>query len=318
MSERRYYVLLNARSGTAGDVADNPETLEAAFTKAGLDAHVDADFESSLDERIAAARESGRDVIVAAGGDGTVTAVASALHLAETDSLMAILPLGTANLLARDLGIPFDTDAAISQLPLMEPHAIDVGEVNGKPFLHKVVIGTIPELAAGREHIRDKPGVGAKIGLLRYFLRRLARARRFAVEITTDGGDTHIERVQALAVGTNVYDEGLGQVFARPSLDQGVLSLYVLRHLRVFDAIKLSALMVLGRWRDYEALSIRTARTVTIRDKKITRQVMFDGEIMTLDMPMHFAIRPRALSILAPAPAHAAGRPDPLSQKPGA
>ena len=297
---RRFYVIVNARSGTAADAADHPETLEEAFAAAGLDATIDADFDMPLDERIARAVASPCDAVVAAGGDGTVTAVAAALHKAETDKVMAILPLGTANLLARDLGIPLSLPEAIAQLALMEPHAIDVGEVNGLPFLHKVVVGTIPELAAGREYIRDKPGLGATIGYMRYVVRRLVRAKRFAVEITTDGGERRIERVQALAVGTNTYDEGLGRFFARPNLDQGFLSLYILKHLTPADAVKLAALMLLGRWRDYEALSIRTVHRVTLRDKKKTRQVMFDGEIMTLDMPMHFSIRPRALPILAP------------------
>jgi len=298
--QRSFYVILNARSGTATEIAHHPETLQDAFAAAGLEAIIDAEFETPLDARIAKAVASACDAVVAAGGDGTVTAVAAALHTADTDKVMAILPLGTANLLARDLGIPLDLPQAVAQLALMEPHAIDVGEVNGRPFLHKVVVGTIPELAAGREHIRGKPGIGATIGFLRYVTRRLVRARRFAVEITTDDGDKRIERVQALAVGTNTYDEGFGRFFARPNLDQGYLSLYTLRHLNPGDAIKLAALMVLGRWRDYEALSIRTAHSVTLRDKKKTRQVMFDGEIMTLEMPMHFTIRPRALPILAP------------------
>src|SRR5690606_19021928 len=119
------------------------------------------------------------------------------------------------------------------QLALMEPHAIDVGEVNGLPFLHKVVIGTIPELAAGREHIRGKPGIGALIGFIRYVIRRLLRAKRFALEITTDDGERRIERVQAVAVGTNTYDEGFGRFFARPNLDQGYLTLYILEHLTI-------------------------------------------------------------------------------------
>ena len=107
-----------------------------------------------LAAQVAAAIDSDADVIVAAGGDGTITAVASAL--VGTDTALAILPLGTVNLLARDLGIPLDVNAAIAALAAMQPRKIDVGEVNGAVFLHKIVFGFVPGLAAARERLRGR------------------------------------------------------------------------------------------------------------------------------------------------------------------
>src|SRR5690606_9993051 len=128
---------------------------------------------------------SDADLLVAAGGDGTITALANAM--VNTDRALGILPLGTVNALAKDLNIPLELEEAMDVLAANQRQSIDVGEVDGRFFLHKVVIGLIPALAAGREHIRGKADLTAKFGFLRFIFRRLARARRFAVAI--DRGD---------------------------------------------------------------------------------------------------------------------------------
>ena len=74
--------------------------------------------------------------------------------------------------------------------------------------------------------------------------------------------------MQALAVASNAYDEGVGQFFSRQKLDQGTLTLYVLRHFTARDFIRLTAEMLLGRWRDDEALSVESVKAVTIDTRK--------------------------------------------------
>lgn len=297
MSQRRFHLVLNVNSGTVQALGVTEADLRAIFEARRLDVTIDADPDKQLSERIKTALESDADTIIAAGGDGTVTALATAVI--DSDKNLAILPLGTANLLARDLGVPLDLEECVDALVTMEPLAIDVSEVNGTIFLHKAVIGVIPELAAGREYIRGQ-GVGAKIGYMRYFFRRIARARRLALEIATGDGQTRIERVQAIAVASNAYDEGLGRFFHRDKLDTGLLTIYVLRHLNFGDMIKLATGMLAGHWRDYDALDISTAKTVTIRSKKPRLQLMIDGEVTSMEVPLNFKIYPRALSVLAP------------------
>ncbi len=294
-----YHLLLNARSGSA--TADTADELRRAFEEHGHSVTIDSDDETPLADRATRAAESPADVIVAAGGDGTVTAVAEAVLV--TEKILAILPLGTANLLARDLGLPLDSAQWIEQLATMAVRKIDVGEVNGRIFLHKVVIGTIPGIAAAREQIRDRSDFGAVLGFLGHFIRRLERAKAMAVEITLSTGDKRVERVQSLAVVNNDYDEGLGQVFSRSCLDAGRLSLYVIRHLSFGDVIRLSAEMLLGNWRNDEAIEIDQVRHVSIRMKRPLIKAMIDGEIGSLDTPLNFHIRPCALSVLAPIPA---------------
>ena len=311
MQQRRYHVILNTSAGTALAQGITSESLEEAFAAQGHAATVDWRCEDSLADRIARARKSNADVIVAAGGDGTATAIAEAV--VGTGQAMAVLPLGTANLLARDLGLPLDVKQAVVDLGTMVEKKIDVGEVNGRVFLHKVVIGTIPAIAAAREQIRGRKDIGATLGFLGYFMRRIARARRIAVEITPREGEPRVERVQAIAVANNDYDEGLGRIFTRERLDGGTLSLYVLRHLTLSDVVRLSTEMILGRWREDSAVEIENVSAVTIRMKRPSIKAMIDGEVETLELPLKFKIRPGALTVLAPAPVP---EPQPAADQP--
>lgn len=296
MQDCDYYVIFNERAGTASAQGVTSEALRAMFDDAGLRCHVDARSDVPIAERVADAVAGPADIIVAAGGDGTITAIAEALT--GTQKSLAILPLGTVNALAKDLNIPLELRQAIQALAGGERQLIDVGEVNGRTFLHKVVVGVIPAVAAGREHIRDRPGIGAKIGFLRYFLRRLQRSKRMAVLIRTPDGETRIERVQAIAVASNAYDEGLGQFFTRSALDKGKLTLYILRHLTPADVMRLTAAMLLGKWKNDDALSIESVEAVTITTHKELLKVMFDGEVETLRTPLEFSIRAKALSVI--------------------
>lgn len=301
MSGAAYHIVFNARSGSAGKLTE--EQLRALFAAQGHEVSIDADDEAPLEARVRRAIESDAPVIVAAGGDGTVTALAAAIL--KTSKTLGVLPLGTANLLARDLRLPLDPEGWVAALDTMETRQIDVGEVNGRPFLHKVVIGTIPGIAAAREEIRDRSGIGARLAFLGHFARRLARAKRIAVEITPRDGEARVERVQSIAVGNNGYDEGVGRFFSRSCLDAGRLSVYVLKHLTLTDVLRLSAEMLMGAWRQDEALEIENVRALRIRMRRRRVRAMVDGEIMMLDTPLEFSLRPCALSILAPPPVSA-------------
>jgi diacylglycerol kinase family enzyme len=304
MSDIFYYVVFNANAGTANATGITADLVRQTFEREGLDATVDADCDVPFNERIQRAVASKAQIVVAAGGDGTITALANAL--VGTSKTLAILPLGTVNALAKDLNVPLKLEQAVSALKNSVEQKIDVGEVNGRVFLHKVVIGLIPAMAAGREYIRGRPGIWAKIGFLRYLFRRLARARRIAVAIDPSEGTSRVERVQAIAVASNAYDEGFGHIFSRHHLDRGSLTIYVLKHLNFADFFRLTTGMVLGRWHDDEALTIESVREVTINSHKTLLKAMFDGEVETLTTPLTFRIRPLALSVLTPAPAEEA------------
>ncbi len=296
-AQHRYYVIFNPQSGTALASGLSTSALLAAFETAGVSAQIDGTVDP-IEVKVARAAASDAEVVVAAGGDGTITALAGAL--VGTGKTLAILPLGTVNALAKDLNVPLDLSAAIEALETAEAIPIDVGEVNGRIFLHKVVIGVVPSLAAGREYIRGQETLGAKLAFMRFILRRLSRARRMAVAIEPDEGESRVLRVQAVAVASNAYDQGFGKVFARHELQGGMLTVYTLTSLTWRDFARLAGGMVLGNWQDASALSIESVRAVTIRSHRRLLKVMFDGEVMSLETPLQFRIRPLALSVLVP------------------
>mgnify|MGYP003629597991 FL=1 len=191
----------------------------------------------------------------------------------------------------------------------MQPHRIDVGEVNGRVFLHKAVIGTFPGIAAVREEMRGDRSLVGKLHFARRSIRRIGRARRIAVEIDLPHSDTRagkrIERVHSVAIANNAYDEGVGRFFSRGRLDRGTLTLYLLKRLSVTDLLRLALEMLLGRWRQDEALVIEDVTEAVIRTKRREVEVMIDGEVERMAMPLAFSIRPRALCVLAPAVDHA-------------
>lgn len=296
---KKIHVVFNAQSGTAQSLGLTPDALREKLREAAHVIEIDASDDRPLDARVDAALKSDADVIVAAGGDGTVTALANAL--VGTGKTLAVLPLGTANLLARDLGIPLDIDAATAELSAMKPRNIDVAELNGRVFLHKAVIGTFPEIAEARENVRGDGSLSARLEFARYFLRRVSDARRIAVQIDpAHGGQKRVERAQAVAVANNSYDEGVGRFFSRERLDRGMLTLYVLKRLSLLGMVRLALEMVAGRWQQDRALAIEYVDAVELKVKRESVQVMIDGEVETVATPLAFRIRPLSLSVLSP------------------
>ena len=293
---RTFHVIFNARAGAALGIA--PERLRESFAQAGQAAFLDEESPDDLDSQIERALASDASVIVSAGGDGTATAIAN--RLIGSDKTLAILPLGTANLLARDLGLPLDLDGAVAALATATEKQIDVGEVNGRMFLHKVVIGVIPAIAAVREKVRGQNDLRTVFRFARYVLKHIRNGRRTAVSIVSRDTMERIARVRAIAVANNAYDEGWAQVFHRSRLDAGCLTLYVLNRLSVGDILRLSAEMIAGNWRGDEAISIDTVRSVTLNAKRASLSVMIDGEVEHLPPPLNFTIRPAALRVLVP------------------
>jgi len=292
-------VLLNAKAGTASALSMTGAELAAKLAERGLQAEIDDDMDKPMEGRLIRAATSAAPIVVAAGGDGTITALANAIL--GSDKKLGILPLGTVNALAKDLNIPLDLDLALDVLGTQTCRTIDVGRVDGRVFLHKVVVGVVPELAAGREHIRGRTDLRAKLGFFLFILRRLARTKRFAVAMDLGDGETRIERVQALAVASNAYEQGVGRIFSRQRLDEGSLYVYFLSHLNIRDFFRLCSGMVMGTWQNDSELTILKTRQVTMTTRKRAMNVMFDGEVEKLATPMTFEILPNALCVIAPA-----------------
>lgn len=242
------------------------------------------------------AREAGCDCVIIGGGDGTLNRAAPAL--ARTDLPLGILPLGTANDLARSLGIPAVPVEAAAIIVDGHHRPIDLGEVNGVPFFNVASIGFSADLA--RELTADAKRRFGTLGYALAGLRILARMRPFTVTIEHDGTRKVIRTVQVSVGNGRHYGGGLTiDLDARP--DDGLLHVYSLGVQRWWQLLALVPALkqgTQGRWRNVLTFTT-TACTVETRRP---RSINTDGEL-TGKTPASFHVIPGAVSVYTPPPA---------------
>jgi diacylglycerol kinase family enzyme len=306
----RIAVVINSRSGGLLGREQAAEEVAAKLEAAGLDAVIipeaeQPDLLARLDRAIAA----GADAVIVGGGDGSIAAAAQ--RLAGTETALGILPCGTMNMLAKDLRIPIDIDAATATLARGTVRAIDVAEVNGHVFLCASVIGLPAALGRHRERHRGESGILARLRLAAAAIRTMVGYPPLRLTIGfRQGAATQAVRARALAVANNAYAEGLGQLFTRTRLDRGELVLYVAQRFGPWWAIRMLLAMALGAWRRDPSLDARVATEIVIDSRRRVLRVMNDGEGMMLAPPLRYTIRPLALKVIVPAVAAAAGTPE--------
>jgi diacylglycerol kinase family enzyme len=288
----RAAILLNA----AVDESHAP-AIAKAFASHGVVADIRSLPGADLKEAAAAAVREGADVVVMGGGDGTMNAGASAL--AGTGKAMGVLPLGTLNHFARDLGIPGDVEGAVGTIVNGKPRSIDVGEANGHVFVNNSSIGVYPAAVAEREVRRKRHGQAKWPAMFRAALATLHRYPLVTVELAMLEGSVRIT-TPIVFVGNNRYDIDFFKLGSRQSLDRGELWLYVLRDSGRFGLAKLAMRALLGRLRqsrDFEALGLTS---VTVEDRRAILRIAIDGELVPLRTPIRYRIRPGDLRVMTP------------------
>ncbi|AWN46904.1 diacylglycerol kinase [Methylobacterium terrae] len=298
---RRIVLVANVAAGSLVDGGLTPEALRERVTGAGLVVVPEPRPDAPLPDRLAAAAAiPDIDAVAVAGGDGTLACAAQGLT--GQDVPLGILPLGTMNLLARDLGIPLDLDGAIAVLATGRIRAIDAGEVNGQVFLINSVLGMPARLARHREARRGRMGVGDLLRMAVGLMRHLGRYRRERAVLTL-GGTVRRIRFRTLAVVCGDYREGLGQVLSRAGVDGGHLTLYLVETLSAARLVRLGLGFAVGEWRRLPDLERHEAGALTLDARARALRVMNDGEVVLIAPPLRYRIRPAALRVLVPAEA---------------
>jgi diacylglycerol kinase family enzyme len=303
-------VILNAQGGTVarmGHAAARFEIMEA-FADHGIAAEIVVVRGRTI-ARAVRKRAGSRDAqfapatappaIVAAGGDGTVNAVAQAL--AGTAAPLGILPLGTLNHFARDLGLPFDIPGAVAVIAAGNTAAVDVAEVNGRIFVNNSSIGLYPDMVRDRERQRRQTRRAKWLAMALAFVRTLRRPpmRRLTIE----AGDWMRPLRTSLAfIGNNVYDTNFPTLGRRATLTGGVLCLFIAKAERGFDIIRLLLRAAFGRLDQARDFEHHHLQALTIRSRHRRLLVALDGEVAILATPLAYRIRPRDLRVFVPRP----------------
>lgn len=205
-------VLLNPKSGPAYRRVGLND-LERRLTAHGVTAKVIRLRRHGEIRRVAEeAVRSGCPVVVAAGGDGTVSAVASAV--AGTASALGVLPIGTLNHFARDLRIPLDLEAAIEVLAKGRSDCVDIADINGRSFVNNSSIGMYPRIVVLRER-EQRIGHNKWVALGLAILTVLRRFPFWTVRVHVEDHVVEL-RTPFVFVGNNEYElEGLELGLAR-------------------------------------------------------------------------------------------------------
>jgi diacylglycerol kinase family enzyme len=286
-------LILNPRAGRGGQTA----VIRAVSERLRENGHSTAEFEclDSSAEPAASALKDGCDVLVACGGDGTVNGVASAVL--GSRAALGVLPLGTLNHFARDLGI---SSLAVAEHALIRGNErmVDVASLNGQIFVNNSGIGIYPVIVLERDAIR-KSGIPRWPAFVWACLKAIAKPPLARLRLEAD--ETHLARVTPfLFVGNNVYrTEGLA-VGTREWLDSGVLGICTGRHRGRLGIVRLAFRSVVGTIRQDRDFTVLTARRLVVRTAARHVRVSLDGELGRMRPPLQYEILPGALKVIAP------------------
>ncbi|WIJ24820.1 lipid kinase [Devosia sp. RR2S18] len=289
-ARRRALMLVNpnARRGT--------EALEGVVERlrnGGVDAVIERFATPDEVSADIARRRHEADLVIVCGGDGTINSAAKGVL--ETGLPIGIMPMGTANDLARTLGIPDDLGRAADVVIAGHTSRIDLGEVNGHPFFNVASMGVGADLARGLT-----PEVKRRWGKLGYSLAALKvmlKARPFTAEIFSDAGRVTVKTLQ-IAVGNGVHYGGGSVIHSDATIEDGHLDLYSLELKNVWKFVLMLGAFRRGEHGLWDEVRTNKSTEFDIRTRQ-PKPINTDGDIVT-HTPAHFVIRPKAIEVFAP------------------
>lgn len=296
----RFRAILNRDGGTLRtmDLDDFCRRAEAVFVAAGHE--LDCEVIGSDDVEVAlsrASQDAAVDVMVAGGGDGTISAAAAVAY--KHGKPLAILPAGTMNLFARALHMPLDLDAALEAIAHGRIENIDIATANGRPFVHQFGVGIHARLVKIRNEMTYRDRVGKMLANLKAIFAAAIDPPRFEVELVGPDGARR-QTVSGIAVSNNPIGDGPLPIAGR--LDSGLLGVYVAAGTTSRDLIGLGVDVFTGRWRDNALVSEAEVPELVLRFPKRRRgnNAVVDGELITLDPIVTLKSHKQAMAVIKP------------------
>lgn len=315
----RLHAVINADAGafSALDPHTVAQEIETGFDANVHDVTVSVVPASELMDAFRRVDDGDYDGLLVAGGDGTVAAAAGCL--VNSSTALGIIPMGTMNLLAQDLGLTGGWQKSIIQLNRSKPGSIDVATVNDRIFLNSAVLGVFPRIATLREKFRGRESLGNWAMLAQSTITGIKSFRRTRLTLTAapvtvqepgdegrqapDRGSHYVRRptkIVNLAISNNLLSQQIGMGITRDRLDEGKLGVYFSTKKSVFAHFLLGAKLALWNWSDDENLEFFETGKLEVESKQKTLLVSIDGEVARLKTPLTFNISPRKLNVLVP------------------
>lgn len=235
------------------------------------------------------------DLVIAVGGDGTLSEVIKGIAPLDKRPMLAFIPLGTVNEFARALDMPLVPEDVIDELLTYKPRQIDLGFIEGQYFTNSVTIGTIPKA------MHEVPSEAKTMfGSLAFFMKgvqTLAKNENYHFEITYDGKRWQGEAAIVM-IGLTSYIAGLEHFFPNATPDDGLMHVMIIPELGFSEVVKLAPDLWKGKIMESEHVEMLTCKTLTVSAKEqLVTNVNGDAGPK---LPVEITVKPQFLTVLAP------------------
>lgn len=294
-------LIMNINAGHRVDAEPMSDVLVRYFTQHDCEVELHIADEPynvpQLTLKIAVRHQGRRGVIVAAGGDGTLNAVAQALLHGTIP--MGIIPLGTFNYVARVLGIPLDPLSAAHVVLHGHRHAIHVGCVNQYIYLNNASIGLYPRLIEQREFDNSRFGRFRYVAMISGFTALMHEHQKLKLKLIIDGQIKPIETPLVFFGNNQLQLQDFNLDLAKCAA-QGKLAVVAITELTKWQMLKLIARLQLGKFEEAPEVTAFCAKIIKIESKAWQMKVAIDGEIVHVQTPLHFSVAKAALTVIVP------------------
>ena len=287
-------VIINKTAGSSrGQELENQ--ISAIFERNGIQAQIKVVNGKQIPAIARTMRDERYDVIVAAGGDGTVSSVAS--QIVGCDVALGVMPLGTLNHFARDLGIPLILEEAAAVICSGEVKTVDVASVNEKIFINNSSLGLYADQVRLRQVWRKR--IGRWPALILASIITLARFRFLRVTAKFNG--KRVSRRCPLAlISNNEYKLEPGNLTERKQLDGGLLGIYLLRDEGRAGLLRIVLHSFVHKLEEASSFEHDTAAAVVITMRRKRIHVALDGEVCKLRSPLRYSSMFGSLRVVVP------------------
>lgn len=301
MSNPRTCILVNPKSGEDESGMTRKDRIEQALREERVDADViDIDPDKGMKSSIRDAVGSGCGTIVAAGGDGTISAIADVLLRDGKDTRMGVLPMGTFNYFARSLDIPDDLNAAVALLGQGNVRDVHLGTINGRAFLNNVSLGLYPSILNRREDIYRRYGRSRLAAHWSTLLTLLGVHRPLKLDAELDG-ETQAIRTPLVFIGASAFQLETFKLEGADAVRAGQFAMFAAPNAGRWELVKAALSLAARQARRDADFHVSTARDITLNSVRRKHVVALDGERQVMTGPLRISWSERPLQVVTPA-----------------